>query len=118
MLKRKFLNLEMWQQNLYILALAQHLTVAGFSLIFPFLPLYVEELGVATFGSVEFWAGMVFSAQALTMAIVSPIWGALADRVGRKMMVERAMFGGAILLVLMGFARSAEELTLLRALQG
>lgn len=108
----------MWQQNLYILALAQHLTVAGFSLIFPFLPLYVEELGVATFGSVEFWAGMVFSAQALTMAIVSPIWGALADRVGRKMMVERAMFGGAILLVLMGFARSAEELTLLRALQG
>jgi MFS transporter, DHA1 family, multidrug resistance protein len=61
---------------------------------------------------------MVFSAQALTMGIMAPIWGALSDRIGRKLMLERALFGGAVILVLMGFARSAEELTLLRAIQG
>jgi DHA1 family multidrug resistance protein-like MFS transporter len=52
------------------------------------------------------------------MAIASPIWGMLADRHGRKLMVERAMFGGTVILLLMAFARSAEELVLLRAIQG
>jgi len=52
------------------------------------------------------------------MMIASPIWGALADRWGPKLMVERAMFGGAVILGLMAFVRSAEELVLLRAVQG
>jgi DHA1 family multidrug resistance protein-like MFS transporter len=51
-----------WRRNLYILFVVQLLSTAGFSLIFPFLPLYVRELGVATTGGIEFWAGMVFSA--------------------------------------------------------
>ncbi|MDQ4079033.1 MAG: MFS transporter [Chloroflexota bacterium] len=117
-LKTKLLHLEQWKRNLYVLFMAQLLSVAGFAVIFPFLPLYVEELGVRTIGSVEFWTGMVFSAQAVTMGIMAPIWGTLADRLGRKLMVERALFGGAIVLTLMGIARSAEELTLLRAIQG
>ena len=52
------------------------------------------------------------------MMIASPFWGALADRWGRKLMVERAMFGGARCCWLMAFVRSAEELVLLRAVQG
>lgn len=107
-----------WQRTLYITFLAQLLTAVGFSIIFPFLPLYVQALGSRTGLSIEFWAGMVFSAQGVTMMIASPIWGALADRHGRKLMVERAMFGGAITLALMAFARSAEELVLMRAIQG
>ncbi|MCS6938398.1 MAG: MFS transporter, partial [Roseiflexus sp.] len=59
-----------------------------------------------------------FSGQALTMAITSPIWGSLADRYGRKAMIERAMYGGAAIILLMGFVRSAEELALLRTIQG
>lgn len=107
-----------WQTTLWIMFTAQFVSTIGFSIIFPFLPLYVDELGTNTGLSLEFWAGMVFSSQAITMAIASPIWGSLADRLGYKLMVERAMFGGAIILLLMGFARSAEELTLLRAIQG
>jgi DHA1 family multidrug resistance protein-like MFS transporter len=107
-----------WQRTLYILFISQLFTAVGFSSIFPFLPLYVRALGTNTQLSVEFLAGMVFSAQAVTMMIASPIWGALADRYGRKLMVERAMFGGAVILFLMAFARSAEELILLRAIQG
>lgn len=90
----------------------------GFSIIFPFLPLYVEDLGTRTTISIEFWAGMVFSSQAITMMIAAPIWGAVADRFGRKLMVERATFGGVIIIFLMAFARSAEELVLMRAVQG
>ncbi|MEJ2558642.1 MAG: MFS transporter [Anaerolineae bacterium] len=107
-----------WKRTLYVMFVAQLITAIGFSSIFPFLPLYVEELGAATSLSVELLAGLVFSAQALTMAIASPIWGMLADRHGRKLMVERAMFGGTVILLLMAFVRSAEELVLLRALQG
>lgn len=111
-------NIEPWQRTLYIMFVAQLVTAIGFSNIFPFLSLYVAELGSVTSLSVEFLAGAVFSAQALTMMVASPIWGAVADRYGRKLMVQRAMFGGAIILLLMGFARSAEELVFLRAVQG
>ncbi len=107
-----------WQRTLYIAFFAQLASAVGFSVIFPFLPLYVQTLGSAWGLSVELLSGLVFSAQALTMMVASPIWGALADRYGRKLMVERATFGGAIIIFLMAFPRSAEELVLLRAIQG
>jgi DHA1 family multidrug resistance protein-like MFS transporter len=117
-LLQKLRAVEPWQRTLTIMFVAQLLTAVGFSVIFPFLSLYVTELGSRTALSVEFLAGAVFSAQALTMMVASPIWGAVADRYGRKLMVERAMFGGAVIMLLMGFVRSGEELVLLRALQG
>lgn len=107
-----------WRRNVYVLFVSQLLSTAGFGVIFPFLPLYVKELGVASRSSVEFWSGMVFSAQAVTMMVMAPIWGSIADRHGRKLMVVRATLGGAVILALMGFAQSAEQLTLLRAIQG
>lgn len=94
------------------------MTAIGFSIIFPFLPLYIKTLGSSTNWSVELLSGLVYSGQALTMMIASPIWGAVADRYGRKMMVLRAMFGGALILLLMAFVRTAEELIVVRALQG
>lgn len=107
-----------WRRNLIVLSVVQVFSTLGFSLIFPFLSLYVRELGVRTSGSLEFWAGMAFSMQALTMMIASPIWGVIADRSGRKLMLERATLGGALLLAAMGFAQNAEQLVFLRALQG
>ena len=107
-----------WRKTLYIMVFCQVITSIGFSSIFPFLPLYVKSLGAVTSLGTDVLSGLVFSSQALSMMIASPIWGALADRWGRKLMVERAMFGGAVLLGLMAFARSAEELVLLRAVQG
>ena len=108
-----------WQRTLYVMFVAQLLSAVGFSMFFPFLPTYIEELGVASgVGSLELWVGLVFSAQAITMMIASPIWGAISDRVGRKLMVERALFGGAIIVGAMAFVGSAEQLVLLRAVQG
>lgn len=107
-----------WRRNLYVVFVVQLLSTAGFSLVFPFLPLYVKEIGVASGGSIEFWSGLVFSSQAITMMIASPIWGSLSDRYGRKIMLERATIGGAILLALMGFVQNAEQLVILRTIQG
>src|SRR5690625_3591421 len=107
-----------WQRMLYILAVAQLLSSVGFSMIFPFLPNYVQELGSASGVSTAFFIGAVFSAQAVTMAIASPLWGAVADRFGRKPMLVRAMIGAAIVVTLMGFVSNAEQLVLLRAIQG
>ena len=107
-----------WRKTLYIMVFCQVITSIGFSSIFPFLPLYVKSLGAVTSLGTDVLTGLVFSCQAITMMIASPIWGALADRWGRKLMVERAMFGGAVLLGLMAFVRSAEELVLLRTVQG
>lgn len=107
-----------WRKNLYILFCVQLLTTAGFSLVFPFLPLYIRELGIATRGSIEFWSGMVFSTQAFTMMIASPLWGVVADRYGRKPMLLRATIGGAILIALMGLVQNAEQLVVLRTIQG
>lgn len=107
-----------WQRTLYIMFFAQLMTSVGFSSIFPFLPLYVKSLGSTTGLSIEFWVGMAYSSQAFTMMLASPIWGMVADRHGRKLMVERAMFGGAVILLIMSFAQSAEQLVLLRTIQG
>ena len=111
-------RLQPWQRTLYAVLGVQFLAAVGFSLVFPLLPLYVQDLGSRLGWRVEFLAGLVFSAQAMTMMIASPIWGALADQWGRKVMVLRATGSGAVVLTLMAFARSAEELVLLRALQG
>ena len=107
-----------WQRTLYIMIFAQLMSSVGFSIIFPFLPRYVESLGSATGMSLTLLAALVFSAQALTMTIASPIWGAVSDRYGRKPMVERAAYSGAVTLALMAFVPNAEMLVLLRALQG
>ncbi len=97
---------------------AQMISMVGFSSIFPFLPLYVKSLGTVTSMSTDLCAGLVYSGQAFCMMIASPIWGSLADRWGRKIMVERAMFGGAVIFSMMAFVRSAEELVALRMIQG
>lgn len=107
-----------WRRTLYIMAFAQVMVAVGFSSIFPFLPLYVEQLGSDYGFSLEFLSGMVYSSQAFMMMLASPVWGAIADRYGRKLMVVRSMYGGTILILLMAFVRSGEELVLVRTIQG
>ncbi len=114
----RFRTMERWQRTLTIVFLTQLFSAVGFSIVFPFLPLYVKELGSSTGLSIEMLAGLVVSSQAFTMMVAAPIWGALADRYGRKMMVVRATLGGAVILLLMAFVQSAEQLIIVRALQG
>ena len=107
-----------WRRTLTLLTAVQFSSALAVSIIFPFLPLYLQELDTSTGLSIEVLAGLIYSVQAVTMAIASPFWGAVADRYGRKLMVVRAGCGGAVIILLMGFVQTAEQLVFLRAVQG
>lgn len=108
----------LWQRNLIVISLAEVIAISGFSVFMPFMPYYVQTLGVTRLEEVELWSGLLLSAQAVTMAAAAPIWGSLADRHGRKIMVVRAMLGGSVVIALMGFVPRVEHLVVLRAIQG
>ena len=107
-----------WRRNLYALWIAQTLTIIGFSLRTPFLPFFIKDLGASSFESQALWAGVINGGGAAVMAITAPLWGMVADRYGRKPMVVRAMFCGAVTFGLMSLARSPWHLLLLRFCEG
>lgn len=107
-----------WKRNLTVVWLGCFLTGAAFSLVMPFLPLYVEQLGVTGHSELNLWSGIVFSITFLFSAIASPFWGGLADRKGRKIMLLRSALGMAIVMLLMGMAQNIWQFLVLRALLG
>ncbi|MHA7847219.1 multidrug efflux MFS transporter MdtG [Serratia sp. D1N4] len=107
-----------WQRNLFIIWIGCFLAGAAFSLIMPFLPLYVEALGVTGHQELNMWSGLVFSITFLFSAIASPFWGGLADRHGRKLMLLRSALGMSIVMVLMGMAQNIWQFLALRAVLG
>ncbi|MCY3798396.1 MAG: MFS transporter [Chloroflexi bacterium] len=107
-----------WKFTLSVIFFAQVLSAVGYSMMFPFLPLHIDTLGTSTGLSTELAAGLVISVQGLTMMVTAPFWGVAADRFGRKKMIMRAMFGGAITMAMMAFAQTAEQLIVIRAMQG
>ncbi len=107
-----------WQTMLWLCFGVQVCTSISFSTVFPFLPLYIDTLPSVSGLKNSTLSAMAFSSAAITMMIASPIWGSLADRYGRKPMVVRSLFGGALSICLMGFVRTSEELIILRAIQG
>jgi DHA1 family multidrug resistance protein-like MFS transporter len=108
-----------WRRNLVILFFAQFTAIFGFAFCFPFIPLYLShDLGVHNAHDLALWTGVSGSATGLTSALVSPLWGILADRYGRKSMLMRAMIGGGLSVAFLALARNPLELVVLRALQG
>ena len=107
-----------WQRNLYALTAASFLMFTAFGFVFPFLPLFINELGVGDMAQVEVWSGISSFGQALVLSIFSPIWGALADRRGRRVMVLRAAFGGGFVIACMGLSQNIWQFMGLRLIQG
>jgi MFS transporter, DHA1 family, multidrug resistance protein len=107
-----------WKANLAALFVAQTCAMIAFSFVFPFIPLYVRDLGVTDTAAAARWAGAITAAAAVSMAIAQPFWGNLADRHGRRIMVLRSLGAASITLLLMGFARHPSHLLVLRLMQG
>lgn len=107
-----------WQRNLYALTAASFLMFMAFGFVFPFLPLFIAELGVGDLTQVEIWSGVTAFGQSAVLALFSPIWGAIADRRGRRVMVLRVAFSGGVLLALMGFSQNVWQFFILRMIQG
>ncbi|UJF31633.1 MFS transporter [Paenibacillus hexagrammi] len=107
-----------WQINLVVLWLGQFLVMGGMTMIVPFLPLYLQDLGLTDSHEIATWAGIIFAGNFVTSFLFQPFWGSLADRYGRKVMLLRSGFGMAIVMTLMGFATNAWQLLILRMLNG
>lgn len=107
-----------WQLNLVALSIGNFFAMAGMTMITPFLPLYLKTMGMQNEHEVAVWGGMIFAVNFLTSFLFQPLWGSLADRHGRKIMVLRSGFGMAIVMALMGFATSAWHLLILRFING
>lgn len=110
--------MESWKVNLISVWFGCFFTGLAISQILPFLPLYVSQLGVSSHEALSMWSGLTFSVTFLVSAIVSPMWGSLADRKGRKLMLLRASLGMAIAILLQAYATNVWQLFLLRALMG
>jgi DHA1 family multidrug resistance protein-like MFS transporter len=90
----------------------------AFSISGPFLPLFIIQLGVKPMSTVELWAGAISSVNFLLSAVLSPLWGGLADRIGRKAMVLRSSAAVSLFTALMGLSQNVGELFAFRALMG
>ena len=110
--------MESWKVNLISVWFGCFFTGLAISQILPFLPLYISQLGVTSHEALSMWSGLTFSVTFLISAIVSPLWGSLADRKGRKLMLLRASLGMAIAILLQAFATNVWQLFLLRGIMG
>lgn len=106
-----------WQQNLKVAWIGNFLTGVSFTLVMPFISVFVESLQVPD-GQVEYYSGLAVSINALTAALMAPVWGSLADRYGRKPMMVRAAFAMIFTMGGMAFVPNIFWLLVLRVLNG
>lgn len=107
-----------WKIVLAVLVVNILFMSSSYTMLIPFLPMYLTmELGVDD-SSVHMWSGIVFSATFLVSAIMAPIWGRLADTKGKRAMALRASFLLSVSYFLGGIVQSPEQLTLMRLFQG
>jgi multidrug resistance protein len=100
-------------RDLTVLNFAILVSMIGFGLIMPFIPIYADD-----FGATDFEIGLMVGLFAVVRLIFSPIGGWTADRFGRKPSMVFAMFLYSVNMAMFGFANSLYELFLYRALQG
>lgn len=114
----KFKNLEVWEKNLAVLWVGALLTCASYTMVIPFLPIYLlQDLGVPK-SEVNFWSGITFSITFFFGMVMAPYWGSRADKYGRKSMILRAGISLAIVYIFSGLVRNEYELLIVRACHG
>ena len=104
-----------WKRNLFFVWLSQILSLAGFGSVIPFIPLYMRNvLGVMDDGERGLWVSAFYFGGQLSFCISMPIWGTLADRFGRRVMLLRANLVTALLFPLMAYVPNVFCLVLIR----
>ena len=109
---------EHWRLNLAITTVASVASLSAMTVIIPFLPMFLMERGVHAPASIARWSAAIYGASFLSAAFVVPLWGFLADRYGRKLMVLRSSLGMAVAALCIAGARTPEELLATRFLTG
>ena len=65
---------------------------ASYTMLMPFLPLYIRTDLNAQNEDVAFWSSITYAVTFAISAFVSPLWGKLADRMGKKHMMIRSYY--------------------------
>ena len=104
-------------RNVWIITASMTVLAICYTMIIPFLPIYLLELGVPK-DDVALWSGLVFGITFLIAGIMAPIWGKIADNKGKKRMALRAGFAIAVSYILIGMVSNEYELLLGRAFVG
>lgn len=107
-----------WRRNLFAITTVSFIGFTGFTLVMPFLPLYFQQLGLHDVGKIALWSGLSLGATPAVTAVLAPFWGRLADRFGRKIMVERSLASFVVVMSAMAFVTRPWHVFALRAIQG
>jgi MFS transporter, DHA1 family, multidrug resistance protein len=107
-----------WRRNQFAVTTASFIGFTGFTLVMPFLPIYISQLGVGDMGAAAAWAGLSLGVTPALTAVLSPLWGRVADRFGRKLMVERSLLSFVAVMAAMAFVTRPWHVLALRAIQG
>ena len=99
-----------WRRTLALMVFLQGVMSMSVSVSWPFMPLYVYSLGIHPLTEASLWSGLITGPQFLLAALVSPFWGALADRIGRKPMVLRCAAATTVATACMGLSNNVWEL--------
>ena len=84
----------------------------------PFLPLYFRVLGVTDVVAIAVWTGVSVGITPAVAAIMTPLWGKLGDRIGRKPMVARALMSFIVVMTALAFVTAPWQVLALRFLHG
>lgn len=106
------------RHNVLAAAAANGIGFAGFTLVMPFLPLYIRELGVTDVADIALWTGLTLGATPAITAISAPLWGRVGDRYGSKVLVIRSLGAFVLTKAAMGLVTAPWQLFALRALLG
>jgi MFS transporter, DHA1 family, multidrug resistance protein len=107
-----------WQRTLWAMVAIQFINTMAFSVLSPIMPLFLPVLGVESASAVAFWAGILNGITSFVAAFASPLWGRLADRRGRKLMLIRSTLAIGGFTALMGSAADIWQFFAFRALMG
>ena len=107
-----------YRRNLFAVTAASFMGYTGFTLVMPFLPLFIGQLGVSDVGEIAMWTGLSLGITPALTAMLAPLWGRLGDRFGRKIMVERSLVSFVVLFAAMAYVTSVWQVLAVRAIQG
>jgi DHA1 family multidrug resistance protein-like MFS transporter len=107
-----------WKRNLWIIGVCQFIAIGGMSMVVPFLPFYIRELGITQPAELKEWSSLVYAAPFFAFPIASPLWAMVGDKYGRKLMVLRAIFGLAATQIAISLVTSPTQLFIGRLAQG
>lgn len=107
-----------WKKTLYLVWFVQIFSLMSFSFGLPFLPYYIQDLGITDPEKLRLFTGILSAAPAIGMAIMAPVWGIISDKYGKKPMLLRAMLSASVILTCLGLVNSVTGVLILRSLQG